>query len=229
MFEQWHWLRKATRPLTAAALAAALNAGQVQAHGIRPATVPEDLGAATHRIFQAQVDKAGQDAFVIYENEWRGNTTELGPSGRFHLVRMMRRLQQTTYPVVIQIHPDDAVNQARRNFVVNTLLQAGIGDAENRVVVGPPAAEGLYGEEAVMLYPLFLTSRFWGTMGGGWGGMGMMGGGFGGMGRWGGMGMMGGWGGGWGGGFGGWGGGFGGWGGGWGGGGYGGTYRGLGY
>jgi hypothetical protein len=234
------WLRRASRPLTAAALAAMLSGTPAIASGIRPATVPEDLGAATHRIFQAQVDKAGADAFVIYENEWRGDTALLGPFGTFHLDRIIRRLPPTPYQVLLQIHPRDDVNQKRRHFIVKALLHAGIADAESRVVIGPPAAEGLYGDEAVMLYPLMLTSRFrtGGFGAGGFGGAGL--GGFGGFGGFGGLGWGGFGGAGFGGGFGGAGfGGFGGYGGfgGWGGfgswGGYGASptsgFRGLGY
>src|SRR4051812_5797153 len=103
------WLRRVARPLTAAALAAMLSATQAFATGILPATVPEELGAATHRIFQAQVDKAAADFFVIYENEWRGETDRLGPYGLFHLDRIIRRIPPTPFQVLIQIHPRDDV------------------------------------------------------------------------------------------------------------------------
>jgi hypothetical protein len=182
----------------------------------RPATSVEPLGTAVHRVFQAQVARAAQDHFVIYDNEWLGPTTKLGPFGSMHLGRIIHDLPATGYSVIIQATPDHAVNQARRNFIVLMLLRAGIGDAEVRVKVDIPAAEGLYGEEAVMLYPMMLTSRFrtsfigrgmgfggiggFGGVGGfgGFGGFGLGGfggglGGFGGLGPWG---AFGGWGGG---------------------------------
>ncbi|MFO0930834.1 MAG: hypothetical protein U0736_28010 [Gemmataceae bacterium] len=191
--------RRVGRRLAAAALLTVLSPAAAFAGDHPPATVPEPLGSASHRLFAMQVERADQDHFVLYENEWKGDSTDLGPSGRLHLDRIIRKLPLTKYPVVIQIHPDDTVNAARRRQVVSWLLKAGIADADARVLVGPPQAEGLYGEEAVMIYPAMITVRMWNNMMGrmgmggfGMGGMGMGGFGMGGMGMGGfGMGGMG--------------------------------------
>ncbi len=226
------WMRRpARRLLAAASLALALSGRPAQAY-IRPATVPEPLGAAVDRIFKIQANLAYADHFVFYECEWVGTSAELAPYGKFHVAEVIRRWATTDAPVVIEINLNDAINQKRRLALVNAFAKAGVPDPDRRVVVGFSRAEGLYGDEAVMLYPQLIMIRFrmMGRGGmGGFGGMGGMGGMFGGfgMGGFGGFGM-----GGFGGGFGGWG-GLGGMGlGGLGGGSYGGTvqgYRGLGY
>lgn len=137
-----------------------------------PALPVEPLGAASYRIFGAQVAAARQDHFVFYECEWKANSAKLGPAGEAHLQKVAMVLGRTAYPVIIEAHPQAALNLQRRAVIVASLLAAGIADAERRVVVGRPWAEGLYGEEAVPLYPQMLTSRY---NQGGAGGAGMMG------------------------------------------------------
>jgi hypothetical protein len=118
------------------------------------------LGASVRDIFAAQTDAARQDHYVFYELEWVGNSPALGPAGRLHLARVAAVLGKTKYPVLIEPHPDPVVNTARRLVVVSALTAAGVPDPDSRVVVGQPLAEGLYGEEAVFLYPAMLTTRF---------------------------------------------------------------------
>jgi len=141
-----------------------------------PALPAEPLGAASTRIFAAQVAAARQDHFVFYECEWKANSAKLGPAGEAHLEKVAAVLGRTGYPVIIEAHPQAALNQQRRAVIVASLLAAGITDADKRVVVGRPWAEGLYGEEAIPLYPQMLFSRY--TLGG-LGGAGFLGRGFG--------------------------------------------------
>jgi hypothetical protein len=137
-----------------------------------PALPVEPLGTASHRIFGAQVAAARQDHFVFYECEWKANSAKLGPAGEAHLQKVAMVLGRTSYPVIIEAHPQAPLNQQRRAVMVASLLAAGVTDAERRVVVGRPLAEGLYGEEAIPLYPQMLMSRY---SQGGMGGGGMMG------------------------------------------------------
>ncbi len=55
--------------------------------------------------------------------------------------------------------------------IINELLAQGIADAHQRVIVGYPKAEGLYGDEAARIF----TQQFQGSVGGG--GLGSYGGG----------------------------------------------------
>jgi hypothetical protein len=86
---------------------------------------------------------------------------------------ILRRLPEVPFPVVIQINIDERLNEARRTFVVQFLKDNGIIDPEQRVIVGFPSAEGLYGTEAC---PAF-TRGFYGKQYGGLGAAGTYGGG----------------------------------------------------
>jgi hypothetical protein len=95
-----------------------------------------------------QIDKAEADDFVIYKHEWYMGGKELGPYGRYHIQLIARRIPSVPFPVMIQVTEDASLNEARRKAVVRMLQDAGVADAEQRVVLGYPEAEGLYGEEA---------------------------------------------------------------------------------
>lgn len=140
----------------------------------RSVPMPAPLGTYLNGWNDAQAAAAEADQFVIYRQEWYLDGVKLGPYGSYHLQRITKRLPYVPFQVIIE--PDlhnDKVNQARKLLVVNELLAAGIMDAQTRVVVAYPRAEGLYGEEAVRIY----LQRFSGNRGGSSGSSGTTGGG----------------------------------------------------
>jgi hypothetical protein len=179
--------------------------------------IPTHAGTYVNAYLNKQADKAELDDFVLYYNEFRDGEAQLGPFGRRHLAQIIARLSSVPFPVVIQPEPEhlqatntpnnpedkkvDArqVDQMRRKVVIDLLCQAKIPNAEERVVVGIPTAEGLFGEEAERIYPQMMQNQL-GGFGGGYGAYGGLGSGYGG-GFGGGFGGFGGFGGGFGGGF----------------------------
>lgn len=115
---------------------------------IPPGAMPQPTGSHVRRLDTLQIDKAEADDFVIYKHEWYMGGKELGPYGRYHLQLMARRLPSVPFPVMVQVSDDANLNEARRRAIVKMLQDAGVSDAEQRVVLGYPEAEGLYGEEA---------------------------------------------------------------------------------
>jgi hypothetical protein len=132
-----------------------------------------------------QENLAEQDDFVIYEHEWLLGGTKPGPYGRYHLAQILKRLPEVPFPVLIQAHPDDALNEARRLMVSQFLQTNGILDADTRVIIGFPEPGGLYGSEAVAIYRLGFDPRYgyWGASGGygSYGASAAFGGGYGGL------------------------------------------------
>jgi len=109
--------------------------------------MPPPLGYAVNSWQEAQINEAEKDDFVIYLMEWQG-TTNVGPYGRYHLEQIAERLPSVPFPVIIQPSQDDKLNFARRVALVTYLANKGIADAEQRVRIAYPQAEGLYGAEA---------------------------------------------------------------------------------
>jgi hypothetical protein len=123
-------------------------------------SMPSPVGTHARRIFDTQAAKAEADDFVIYRHEWANAGKELNGYGRYHLQQIAQRLPSVPFPVLIQIDKDQQLNEARRQVVVQFLVQAGITDAEVRVLVGFPEAEGLNGEEAERMYQQSIWSGY---------------------------------------------------------------------
>jgi hypothetical protein len=141
--------------------------------------IPQPYGWFVHGWQNAQASKAEADDFVIYKHEWFKGGTELGPYGSYHIQQILKRLPGVPFPVLLQVETQDpARNEMRRLVIVNYLAQVGVPDAETRVVLGYPEAEGLFGDEAPRIYQQLITRQnpFMNMFGGGMGGFGGFGG-----------------------------------------------------
>ena len=146
---------------------------------IPPGAIPAPVGTYTNTIIKRQIEKGDADEYVVYYNEWLDGEKVLGPFGRDHLTRMIARLPDVPFPVMMQPEPDKPeLNRDRHAALVEALVNAGIADAPNRVVVGRPWGEGLFGEEGERIYPRLLQGGFGGNFNGGFGGGGFGGGNF---------------------------------------------------
>jgi hypothetical protein len=121
--------------------------------------IPPCNGTHAQEIFRTQAEIAEADDFVIYEHEWLYDpltgcgTIKPGPYGTYHMNQIVKRLPDVPFPVLIQVNPlDEKLNEARRMVVVTILKANGICDAETRVILGFPEAEGLFGEEAACIF-----------------------------------------------------------------------------
>lgn len=117
-----------------------------------PGTEPAPNGSSVEAWFAEHESRAEADDFTIHLNEWYMGGLELGPMGIHRLGMMIRRLADVPFPIVIAPHLDTAYNEKRRLLIVQTLEQQGISDAEQRVAIAYPQAEGLYGEEGLFVY-----------------------------------------------------------------------------
>ncbi len=147
----------------------------------QPTTCPAVTGTYTRQLFDQQAAKAEADDFVIYKNEWYMGGTALGPFGSYHVTEIVRRLAEVPFPVVIQPQiGDPALDLTRRDVVVRALASAGVPDADQRVIIAYPQAEGLYADIQAQRTYLFMmlpgTYSFRLLYGGG--GFGLFGGGF---------------------------------------------------
>jgi hypothetical protein len=142
--------------------------------------LPPPPGTFVNQWFRTQYEKAQADRFTIYRCEWYQDGNLLGPSGATHLKQIAQSVGGAPFPVVIQPSYDAVQNELRRQLVVHCLAQAGVADADHRVILDFPQAEGLLGEETYRVYGQFLRGASSGTSygGGGGGGVGSFGGNF---------------------------------------------------
>ncbi|MEA2633062.1 MAG: hypothetical protein QOE66_3281 [Chloroflexota bacterium] len=157
------------------------------------ATIPKGAitppyGTHLSVITNGQHARAEVEKFVVSKHEWYMGGTEPGPAGRRHLAALTARLACTRLPIVIElVEPEELgdpsrevafkLNEERRRHVVEYLASHGVADADRRVILGYPTAEGLYGLPAGFIGTRYLYSQLGRGIGGGFGG-----GGFGGAG-----------------------------------------------
>ncbi len=174
-------LSRLTRILGAGALAAAAGCHQAThtpaCADIPPGAIPPPSGFHTCQWQTAQAERAELADFVLFANEWASNSAQLAPCGKAHLDVLVGRLETKPVQVVIQPSPDPHLDRARQAIVIEYLASQGVAQAGERVVVGCPEAEGLYGFEAPRITRGYSQS---GTFGAGAGSRGADMGGFGG-------------------------------------------------
>jgi hypothetical protein len=119
---------------------------------IPPGALPDPPGAHLSRFDAIQKSNAEAISYAIFVHEWYMGGNQLGPYGEYHLQQVARLLPSVPYPVMVQPTLDPALNELRRAVVVARLQRAGVTDAEARVRVEYPEAEGLFGEEATPIF-----------------------------------------------------------------------------
>ena len=163
---------------------------------------PPMLGSVLDRINMQQEENAEASKYVVYAHEFELNRFEDGRSqggyrlneaGEDHVKQIAANVKRgAPFPVLVErsrttawahtkhkypIHYNPQLDMQRRAVIVRALNEMGVPDAENRVVVAPAIAPGLYGVEAERAFYRG-TSGGNGFGGGGMGGFGL--GGFGG-------------------------------------------------
>lgn len=153
--------------------------------------IPKPVGTYTNELLNRQAAKGERDDFVFYYNEWLDGQAVLGPEGGEHLDKVILRLRTVPFAVIVQPEPDQpTLNAQRQKALIEALIDAGYPEAPQRVFVGRPPAEGLFGEEAERIYPQLVRGAGFGGRGFGLlGGFGLsgFGGGFGNFGAFGGV------------------------------------------
>jgi hypothetical protein len=134
---------------------------------------PAPPGTSVNQAIDTQAANAAKDDFVVYSNEWLADSTVLGPAGKRHIDRIAKKLSSVPYPVIVEPTGNVDLDRSRREALVTVLVMRGIGDAEQRVVIGYSSAEGLFGDEAERIYDQMLNPGMGGYGGGhGFGGYG---------------------------------------------------------
>jgi hypothetical protein len=133
--------------------------------------LPAHAGASVNQAADIQAQNAAADDFVIYMSEWLNDSPVLGPFGKRHLERIAKCLPGEPHPVIIEPTGNADVDRARREAIVTVLVMRNIPDADRRVVIDYPKAEGLFGDEAEKAYEGLINPQGAGRGGaGGFGG-----------------------------------------------------------
>jgi hypothetical protein len=113
-----------------------------------PGAIPQPNGTFACQWNHAQVARAAQDRFVIYQYEWAADGVVLTQTGKEHMTQLAAELPQNASPIIIEPSLDVNTDAARRRAVFAGLANAGCQISEDRIFLGRSEAEGLYGSEA---------------------------------------------------------------------------------
>ncbi len=153
------------------------NCGRLWCDGcadIPHGAIPQPAGVHTCAWQTTQGTLAEYDDLIIYQYEWHGETTNLGPFGQRHLSILESRLMRDPCSVVVEPSANPALDEQRKASLVAFFTERGLPDAEARVSVGYPAAEGLHGQESFQLNRGYIRAGVGrGGLGGGLGGGGV--------------------------------------------------------
>jgi hypothetical protein len=149
-----------------------------QCQKVPPGAIPAPSGTYVTQWYARETMLAQMDMFVVYGNEWFQGGVVLGPYGFNHVLQIARRMACVPWPLVIQPDLRPGYDAQRRAVIVQYLARAGVPNPGERVVLGFPRAEGLYGDEAPRIYYSMISGQ--GTTGAGYGGSGFGTGGLGG-------------------------------------------------
>ncbi len=136
---------------------------------------PFPLGQVSDSHWETQQTNAEAADFIFYDHEFRGNTAELAPGAKKHLMQVALRLEHVPFPVVIEESLHNArpeLDAARRQTIVEQLARLGASNVEERVIVANAFSEGYTGIEAEGAYYNVIGDSFGGGFGRRFGGTG---------------------------------------------------------
>jgi hypothetical protein len=132
------------------------------------------LGYAVYASARTQLSNAQAGHLVFYHYDFDDGTSRLNLRGQDKLAKLGLYLPTTFSPVVVERTPKEAgLDESRRLALVNALGRGSFPVPEERVVIGPPIANGMMGMEAASIYNNELNSiRSGGAITGGVAGIG---------------------------------------------------------
>lgn len=143
------------------------------------------LGKTVEAWYQVMETNAEASDFILHQRDFVGETAQLTPDGKDHLMEIAARMRANPFPVVVERslnNSDPELDSVRRNLVAQILGDLGNQDAQQRTVVATSYGPGYISTEAENSYYRHLNVRQGnqGGQGGGGGGGGFGGGGGGG-------------------------------------------------
>ena len=110
------------------------------------------LGAMMHGVNAAQVRKGEASAMTLYSYDFATSTARLNERGQDKLAAIGAKLPLTFHPLLIQRSGDRALDEQRREAVIQSLASGPFPVPPERVVVGRFSTRGLRGDEALLLH-----------------------------------------------------------------------------
>lgn len=170
-------LLRCTKWMAVAAMASSLAGCSVPVIGWRPMVLPGffrshaipdryPLGSIERAHFQNMQTNGEATDFIMNQIDFVGDTAELTPDGKDHILEIAARMRSAPFPVLVERSENNSnpqLDAERRGTVSMILADLGNPDADQRTFVSPPYGPGITSMEGNMDYNRFIFSR--GAMG----------------------------------------------------------------
>jgi hypothetical protein len=114
--------------------------------------VETTLGDSVYANGRTQVSNGEAARLVFYHYDFLDGSTELNHRGRDKLAVVMGTLPRTFAPIIVERTPrEPGLDAGRRQVLLTRLASGPFPVPEQRVLVGPPIAHGLMGQEATLI------------------------------------------------------------------------------
>jgi hypothetical protein len=120
------------------------------------------LGSVNRAHYQTMEANAEAADFILHRHEFVGETAELTPYGKDHLLEIAARARSAPFPILVERSENNsnpALDNHRRTIIAQALVDDGVGDALERTIVAPAYGKGLTAPEAQADYSQFVNSR----------------------------------------------------------------------
>jgi hypothetical protein len=110
------------------------------------------LGASIDAAYRTHVANGDAARMVLYQYDFDATGAHLTLRGRDRLAQIASMLPCNNFPIVIErTLCDPRLAEKRREFVLNELALGPFPVPPERVLIGPPLANGLSGKEAALI------------------------------------------------------------------------------
>ena len=119
--------------------------------------IPEryPLGSVNRAHYHTMQANSEATDFIFNLNEFVGETAELSPDAKDHILEVGARMRSAPFPVIVERSWNNAnpeLDAERRNVIARTLADLGNGDADQRTFVATPYDRGLNSFEGEIDY-----------------------------------------------------------------------------
>src|ERR1700684_3802885 len=109
------------------------------------------LGSVNRAHYQTMEANAEAADFILHRNEFVGETTELTPYGKDHILEIAARARCAPFPILVERSENNSnptLDDRRRSTLAQALVGKGVTDAQERTIIAPAYGKGFTGAEA---------------------------------------------------------------------------------
>jgi hypothetical protein len=113
------------------------------------------LGSVNRAHYQTMEANAEAADFILHRNEFVGETTELTPYGKDHILEIAARARCAPFPILVERSENNSnptLDDRRRSTLAQALVGKGVTDAQERTIIAPAYGKGFTGAEAEANY-----------------------------------------------------------------------------